>query len=529
MLPRLQIPQLRPRTVFDSFGQPPPFDYQESQAVAQPSIDYGEDIEPQPPIDYGEEILSQPLIEPELQRQMNPIVDERAIEEMRLRELYKPQTQASERFNQLLGEFPEREEPGFMRKLAAAGAGVGNIEMRRPGGIDESEKVLHAPYYRDLGEWKTKAEPFGRAADIERQGNIQERTLASNIIQNERENRRITEQSRIADERNRIAKIRAVAYQLKQEGWTFKVMGDRVIGYKPDGSTQDFGSSGGMDEADKIELQNKGRIEAARQFGANQANVATMRGGEIYQQNGRTYRINSVTGEKEDITGEAGPGTLTRPGTPSGAGGRGGNYADTQNEKLRQIYTERPEFSDLIIPATTQGGSWQIARPPVDRGWGRGVDQDKARLYDELRRLMGLPPYFNSPNQQQQNAAPSAVSPPQELGSTAVPSLNQSQQRAQQNRVIRNPMVGPTGEQAFGELRTGPTTEQAYPSQSEMRAFQSRAQQVPPQSQPQVQQQQQGIEPGYVAIRINETGEIVQIPQSNLQRALATGKYTQVQ
>jgi hypothetical protein len=213
-----------------------------------------------------------------------------------LNQLYTPETQATNRFNQLLDNPPQMDEnPSIMRRIVAGGAGVGNIAMRRPGGIEESEKVLQAPYLRNMADWKEKAEPFSRAAQQENAANAVERQLASGFLTNMTAQRKIDEQSRIADEKNRIANIRAEAYSYKNHGWKIQVAGDRIIAVSPNPpfETKDLGESGGMDRRELENLQGEWGVKAAEARG-------TASGWNTYQfPDGTKIRWNDNSGEKE--------------------------------------------------------------------------------------------------------------------------------------------------------------------------------------------------------------------------------------
>lgn len=178
-------------------------------------------------------------------------------------QFYTPETTSRDRLNRLLDAAPERQEPDWKRKLVASGMGWGAKDP-----LATMEHVMYAPHQRAMADWKERTGPFQQAAQQENTANINERTLAGNVVVAKTQADKIGEQSRIADEKNRIAKIRADAYKLKAGGWTFKVTGDRVTGYSPSGETKDFGPSGAMDQADKIDLEGKWDVAAARERGA---------------------------------------------------------------------------------------------------------------------------------------------------------------------------------------------------------------------------------------------------------------------
>jgi len=94
----------------------------------------------------------------------------------RMEELYSPETQATEQFNDLLGQYPERNKPGFFRKLMAGMAGDDQAEV---------ESIRHAPFYRELEDWKNKMVPSTTAMTNERLGNTNSRMAASQLLSQE--------------------------------------------------------------------------------------------------------------------------------------------------------------------------------------------------------------------------------------------------------------------------------------------------------------------------------------------------------
>jgi len=102
----------------------------------------------------------------------------------RMRELYQPETGMSERYTAALDEMPERNKPGLLRKIFAGMAAVG----QHP---ENAERVLYAPYERQLEDWKNKISPLAQASNIERQNNANLRMVANQILSGELGEKRI--------------------------------------------------------------------------------------------------------------------------------------------------------------------------------------------------------------------------------------------------------------------------------------------------------------------------------------------------
>src|SRR3990170_1924504 len=88
-----------------------------------------------------------------------------------INKMYTPETKASNQFNEMLGQYPERNKPGIMRRI---GAGLIGLE----GGPEAAEKFMYQPFERKLVDWKAKIGPAQAAMTQERLGNVNERTLA---------------------------------------------------------------------------------------------------------------------------------------------------------------------------------------------------------------------------------------------------------------------------------------------------------------------------------------------------------------
>jgi len=96
----------------------------------------------------------------------------------RWEELYTPETEAADRFNELMNQYPERNKPGVWRKIGASLMGIGG----RGNSINQQERFLYAPYYRQLEDWKNQMDPASVAMTQERMRNVNERQATGNIV-----------------------------------------------------------------------------------------------------------------------------------------------------------------------------------------------------------------------------------------------------------------------------------------------------------------------------------------------------------
>ncbi len=104
----------------------------------------------------------------------------------RYRELYTPDTHASDRYDKALGEMPTRNKPGWLRK----GAAIATAFSQKP---ELVEHALYAPYHRNLRDWQSKIDPLAKSAELERANNSNMRMVANSILSNEMADRRLQE------------------------------------------------------------------------------------------------------------------------------------------------------------------------------------------------------------------------------------------------------------------------------------------------------------------------------------------------
>jgi len=207
--------------------------------------------------------------------------------------IYRPEYTSRDRYNRLLDAAPEREGPGVMRGLAAFGMGLSAKDPESA--LNVHERVLYAPHHRNMADFAAKTGPFGNAAQYENTANINERTLAGNVVTAQTQADRLAESARQADQKNEVARMIAIARQATAAKWTIKEVGDRMIAYPPtpeQGEPMDLGPSGMLTEREKIDLQNAGRLAVVNQQGANQMAVQGSRNaGALAVQTLRNQRI----------------------------------------------------------------------------------------------------------------------------------------------------------------------------------------------------------------------------------------------
>jgi hypothetical protein len=310
----------------------------------------------------------------------------------RMRQLYQPDTRMSDRFNTLMDQFPHRDDyqPGALRKIAAIAASFG-----RPEGV---EQALYSPYHRKLSDWKEEIGPVSRAAEIERNANVNQRMVASNILSNEMAGRRLERQlgrdrtleeqgnRRLTDaERNAQTKADQAAQRIKQADERLKIAnklakggvlnvddaGNARIVYK-DGSTEPVDGSY-LSFEEKEQAKAKTRAATGRQPKTDivrdprdpNKNILV----KINDDGTWTEIKEKGTGEKAEPVARA---------TPAGE-------ARTTLSKAQEVKNSNPKWNKWI---KIDKGQVTITRPGILTG-------PKQEEYDKIYQAI-----FGSPNQE---------------------------------------------------------------------------------------------------------------------------------
>ena len=159
--------------------------------------------------------------------------------EMDLSTLFKPHTEAMDKYNDLLGQYPT-EKPSLMRAIVAGGLGLG-----KKGSFKDQQAFLNEPQDTAVADWKNKSEAAYKTAQLENNQNVNDRYIASNVISAKVAADRLVAQQKIADANNasreKIATDRDALVRAKQDGTTFKVVGNKFIATRPDGTVYDTG------------------------------------------------------------------------------------------------------------------------------------------------------------------------------------------------------------------------------------------------------------------------------------------------
>ena len=193
----------------------------------------------------------------------------------RMRELYTPQHEASDRYDALIKGYPSATdyEPSKLRRIGAMlTALAGNFQgpaghrfQFNPNAMNAGFGVLNEPYEKQLTDWKNQIGPAQNAANLERYENANNRTLAYQTVSQEQNQRKIDAATRNQEAKTKIAADRAEVYRLKSlmPQHQFDFSGPTVmVANKQTGEVQDTGiPTGSLSDADKMALQQKNSLE----------------------------------------------------------------------------------------------------------------------------------------------------------------------------------------------------------------------------------------------------------------------------
>jgi len=325
----------------------------------------------------------------------------------RMKELYQPQSVASDRFNQMMTDQPKWEKPGFWRSAAAALSAFG------PGGHETGFKVASEPYTRKMTDWKAGIEPAYQSANLERQENINARQLAHNTLQSEVTSRRNEQTAKNQDVQNKIRQQRADAYdyRVRNPNLKFDFNGPRVRIMDPATGkiTETSWESKDFTPQEKLELEQKNAIariqetgkqaretETTRQEG--RTDIAETRGWKPYtDKDGNVFMYNEITGETRDRS-QSPVGTPTP--RPSGASARPELPSQTKirHYNAAQEFAQRnPELGRWI---QFGAGNTFTIKPPKTGTFGSGPSPQQHQMIQEaIYGAEGQEPTFPSSGQ----------------------------------------------------------------------------------------------------------------------------------
>jgi hypothetical protein len=285
----------------------------------------------------------------------------------RMSELYQPEHQATDRFNTLINSRPEYQRPSALRTIAASLSAFG------PGGHQAGQQVINEPNIRAQSAWKDVMGPAQQAANIERQENVNNRTLAHQTVSNELRARADDERSKNNERNANIRQQRADIYDFKSKNPSWKIIttkGGNIQAFNPStNETKDLGiPTGTLSETDKINLQ------------------ADVKDEQIDRQAGHAVNLEGVKQTGRETLADTNNAAKLLRSSYSNASGRPLTPSQQKNLELRnaqQVINTDPELGKWV--KKEPGGGFSITPPGEPAGWMSDATGPTKEQYDRLK------------------------------------------------------------------------------------------------------------------------------------------------
>jgi Spy/CpxP family protein refolding chaperone len=324
----------------------------------------------------------------------------------RMRELFQPETQNIDRFNELAGQYPQYQEPGKLKKIGAVAlATLGDIGRPGAGKAGFDEMMGYAPHARKVADWKNKIDPLGDAASYERQTNNQNRQFATSTVSAEQRQQKDEATAANAAERTRIAKMRADVYDWKAKNPMAKIIapkGGNIKAINPitGAVIMDFGPAGTLTDEERIDLENTNRTNLQ-----NDAQAAR----QALQDDAQAGAV--------DLEGVRQGNRLEVRRTPTAAQS-GSSESSTQKRvgeflRARQIANTRQDLAQFLEIGEPGSNDFRIVPPATKQWWGGMSHGPTPEQYAELESII-----YGTPKVERTNVPPP---PPPKVTTPAAP------------------------------------------------------------------------------------------------------------
>lgn len=279
----------------------------------------------------------------------------------RMREMYTPETSASDRYNGMVDNFPQEVQPSGKRRVGGAilgaltdlGTNLGGNRTGVKGSNVYDETTGKNKYLEAVDKWKEQIGPAGTAAQLEKGNNASERQMASTTINQELAGRRDDARNTKNTADTKIREDRAAVYRYKTEhpGMKFDFSGPTVLIADPlSGKVTSTGiSTGSLSDADKLDLGQKNALS------------------RIDRQAGNAIDLEGVRQENRlDLVGARGTETRTTNAAkpPTGSTGRPELPTQTkarQYNAAQQFATKNPDLAKFI--KLGKGNEFRVSPP----------------------------------------------------------------------------------------------------------------------------------------------------------------------
>jgi hypothetical protein len=287
-----------------------------------------------------------------------------------MKSLYHPSSDAGNQFQSLVNQYPQRENPSWLRRIGA-------MLVDYTKGPKEGQEFIDQPFNEKLMDWKNKIGPSQQSANLERYDNSNDRTQAYQTATNILKERAQTSKDKMDERKATISEHRAAVSQWKAEHPGSKFLmpaGGNITAVDPITNktttlTDSQGNpipTGSLTEIDKINANQENAMarigEGGKQARLNETdrqenrvtNNETRGWGDPTMITDRTGKqiavsINKITGEVKEVKlGNENIGPIVKPGvdkskTETSTQKRVGEYV-----KARELMNTRPDLAGFI-------------------------------------------------------------------------------------------------------------------------------------------------------------------------------------
>ena len=300
--------------------------------------------------------------------------------------LLTPKDEAFTNYTNMINSMPQREQfaPSKTRQILGAIAGMGaggpvgisngavlGYKSDVPAGMKIAQGIRDEPYNKALTDWANKLGPAGKLAELERNTNVNSRIAGIQTLQRQQADDKLQHQiqkdeedQRRKNEELKIKQQRADVYSFKAQNPNLVIKDDgngNMVGINPQtGETKVIRDIDGepvksarLTDAERLELQQSNALARIKAQGDETRTTAELRAKlgltddwDILTENGKTYRVNSSTGERvllseTELKKVSGTGNTAKPDNPT-------QIKQDRINKANDFILKNPELAKFI-------------------------------------------------------------------------------------------------------------------------------------------------------------------------------------
>jgi len=270
----------------------------------------------------------------------------------RMREMYQPTTDATNRFEDLINQYPQRENPSWLRR-------IGSMVVDYTKGSKEGQALYNEPFDRKQEDWKNKIGPAQQSANLERQENVNSRTLAYQTISAELRDRAQLAKERKDEVQAKIQQQRADLYEFKARhpGWKIiPTKGGNVHAIDPiTNQVHDLDiPTGSLTKTDELNVIQEYKLETIEATGKQARQT------EDKRQTGRMAVVKERGTQARDTKATPSSSTTGKPETAA-------NKKVREYLLARELFNSNPKLRDFIHLDNSGPNSFTLDFPKTNK------------------------------------------------------------------------------------------------------------------------------------------------------------------